>query len=108
MTTILINKLVKIVVTVGIILTFFITESAYAARILVDMDGVITNFEKGTLDNYIKEHSQKPFIPLKERTGFYASEDFAKKFGTEYKKLITDIWFKEGFAGTSNVCHYAT
>ena len=62
-------------------------------RILVDMDGVITDFEKGVLDGYRKNHPNKPFIPLEQRTTFYVKDQYPK----ELQPLVKEIYLSNGF-----------
>ena len=42
-------------------------------RILIDMDGVIADFEGDFLRLWKEQHPEKKFIPLEERKGFYIS-----------------------------------
>jgi 5'-nucleotidase len=65
-------------------------ESKGGARhmiILVDMDGVLANFEKGILDAYRKHYPELAYIPLDERTTFHVADQYPH----ESKKLIYDI-----------------
>lgn len=62
-------------------------------RLLVDMDGVITNFESGVLNAFRNKHPDKPFIPLEKRTTFYVKDQYPK--GTQ--PLIENIYLSEGF-----------
>ena len=47
-------------------------------RVLVDMDGVICDFEQSFLDKFRKQHPDEPYIPLNERKGFYIDDQYAK------------------------------
>lgn len=62
-------------------------------RILVDMDGVIANFDKGVLDAYRNRHPDKFFIPLKQRTSFYVKEQYP----LELQPLVEEIYLSKGF-----------
>lgn len=62
-------------------------------RIIIDMDGVVANFEKGILDNYKDKNPDKPFIPLEDRTSFYVKEQYP----TQFKPLIEEIYLSKGF-----------
>lgn len=73
------------------------TEKAKKIRILVDMDGVIADFEKESFDRYRTRYPELPFIPLKERVTFYASEDYNTRFGSEYKQIIANICNEKDF-----------
>jgi len=62
-------------------------------RILVDMDGVITDFDKEFLERWRKRHPDKPYIPLEERTTFYVKDQYPE----ELKPLVADILLEPGF-----------
>ena len=47
-------------------------------RILVDMDMVMCDFEAQLLINFKSKYPNEPFIPLEERRGFYARDQYAK------------------------------
>jgi len=61
--------------------------------ILVDMDGVIADFEKGFLNNYRNLHPKKPFIPLEKRNTFYVQEQYPKAL----LPLVEEIILSKGF-----------
>ena len=62
-------------------------------KILIDMDGVIANFEKSVLDTYQSLYPTKPFIPLDERTTFYVKEQYP----SELQSLVESIYLTPGF-----------
>lgn len=62
-------------------------------RILIDMDGVIADFEGDFLRRWKELHPDKPFIPLEERKGFYVREQYPK----EFREHISDIYHAPGF-----------
>jgi len=62
-------------------------------RILVDMDGVVANFEKGVLDTYRNRHPDKSFVPLEQRTSFYVKEQYPN----ELQPLVEEIYLAKGF-----------
>jgi len=62
---------------------------------LVDMDGVIVDFEKGILDEFRKRYPDKPFIPLEKRTTFYVRDQYPK----ELQPLIDEIYRSEKSKG---------
>src|SRR4030095_958039 len=62
-------------------------------RILIDMDGVIADFEADFLRLWREQHPQKTFIPLEERKGFYIRDQYPQ----EYKQIIQDIYHSPGF-----------
>ena len=49
-------------------------------RILVDMDMVLCDFEHQLLKDYKIKHPNEPFIPLEDRRGFYARDQYVKQF----------------------------
>lgn len=61
--------------------------------VLVDMDGVLVDFEEHFLKCFMAEYPELPFIPVKERRVFYAQDDYPP----EYKPLIHSIFESEGF-----------
>lgn len=46
--------------------------------ILVDMDGVVADFERGFLESWQNRYPQKPFIPLNERRTFSLAAEYAQ------------------------------
>ena len=62
-------------------------------RILVDMDGVIANFEKGFLDAWRKENPNEFYIPLEERTTFYPEYQYPEHF----RERIKSLQYRKGF-----------
>src|SRR3989338_7837741 len=58
--------------------------------ILVDMDGVVADFEKGFLEQWKKIHPDKQGIPLEQRTTFYPRDQYPTK-------LAEDIVLTQGF-----------
>lgn len=61
--------------------------------ILVDMDGVLANFEKGFLEEWTKKFPNHPHIPIEKRRTFYLSEDYPR----ELEKEIDSIFSAPGF-----------
>lgn len=61
--------------------------------ILVDMDGVLANFEKGVLDSYRNRHPDQYYIPLEKRTDFRVQ----KEYPPELQPLIQEIYRSQGF-----------
>ena len=45
-------------------------------RVLVDMDGVLADFEGHFLNRYRQKFPSEPFIPLEERRTFYVFEQY--------------------------------
>lgn len=54
------------------------TPKPCTLRVLVDMDGVICDFEQSFLDKFREQHPDEPYIPLSERRGFYIDEQYSK------------------------------
>lgn len=45
-------------------------------RVLVDMDGVLADFESGLLQGFRRRFPGEPHVPLEQRRGFLASEQY--------------------------------
>lgn len=52
-------------------------------RVLVDMDGVLADFEGGFLRKYRSRYPAEPYITLEERRGFWVS--------SQYQRLRSDL-----------------
>lgn len=52
-------------------------------RVLVDMDGVLADFEGGFLKKYRARYPDEPYITLEDRRGFWVS--------TQYGRLRSDL-----------------
>jgi 5'-nucleotidase len=61
--------------------------------VLVDMDGVIADFEQGFLDSYLKNNPNNKFIPIEKRSTFYLTDDYP----TEITDLVKGITCSSGF-----------
>jgi len=62
-------------------------------RILVDMDGVIADFEGGFLAKFRQRHADLPYIPLNQRNCFYVKEQYPEEIGP----LLEHIYLSKGF-----------
>ena len=58
-------------------------------RILVDMDGVLADFELGVVEAYRKRFPQRPHLLLKNKTSFYLSEQYPKEHEPDLKAIYT-------------------
>lgn len=62
-------------------------------RILVDMDGVIADFDQELLTRWQERHPDKPYIPLEQRKAFYVKDDYPE----ELKPLVVEILLESNF-----------
>jgi len=62
-------------------------------RILVDMDGVLSDFEGEFLKRWLERHPDKYYIPLEERTTMYVKDQYPD----ELKPLVVEIVLEKGF-----------
>lgn len=61
--------------------------------ILVDLDDVLADFDKGFYNEWKRRHPNRFIVPPENRTKFYLREEMPE----EYKELITEIIITEGF-----------
>uniref|UniRef100_A0A8C0JCJ2 5',3'-nucleotidase, mitochondrial n=1 Tax=Chelonoidis abingdonii TaxID=106734 RepID=A0A8C0JCJ2_CHEAB len=64
-------------------------------RVLVDMDGVLADFEGGFLKKFRARFPEKPYIALEDRRGFWVSEQYGQ-LRSELSKAIS-IWESKNF-----------
>ena len=62
-------------------------------RFLVDMDGVLADFERNFLDAFKSLYPGRPFVPLEERKSFYAEDQYPE----DSHNLIKGIMHSKGF-----------
>jgi len=62
-------------------------------RILIDMDGVIADFDGEFLKRWRERHPEKFFIPMAERTLFYVKDHYPQ----ELKPLVMEILLESTF-----------
>ncbi|MBI3168580.1 MAG: 5'-3'-deoxyribonucleotidase [Chloroflexi bacterium] len=62
-------------------------------RILIDMDGVISDFDGKFLKRWRERHPEKLYIPLEERTTFYVKESYPE----ELQPLVAEILLEPSF-----------
>lgn len=62
-------------------------------RILVDMDGVIADFDQEFLQRWRRRHPDKLYIPLEERNTFYLKDSYPE----DLKPLVAEILLESSF-----------
>lgn len=65
-------------------------------RILIDMDGVIADFERGFLKQWQTLHADKSFVRLEDRKTFYIIDDYP----SEAQHIVSGICQSSGFFRT--------
>ncbi len=61
--------------------------------LLVDMDGVLADFEQGFLNIWRGKYPDRPYVPLEERNTFYMEEQYPKEFKSEINEIIASKGF---------------
>jgi 5'-nucleotidase len=61
--------------------------------ILVDMDGVLADFEGAFLRDWRQQYPDKPFISLDQRRTFYLLEDYPRELRSEVHGVYTALGF---------------
>lgn len=62
-------------------------------RILVDMDGVLADFETAFLENWLAQHPEKSFVPIEDRQTFYIDEEYPAEFKPYLYKIFTAQYY---------------
>lgn len=62
-------------------------------RILIDMDGVIADFDEEFLKRWRRRHPDKLYIPLEERNTFYLKDSYPE----ELQPLVAEILLESSF-----------
>ena len=65
--------------------------------ILVDMDGVITNFNAKLVENYVARHPGEPYVKQEDAVNWNIADDYARLISPEAAKEIDDIYHEQGF-----------
>jgi 5'-nucleotidase len=68
-------------------------KGKYPMRILVDMDGVLSDFDGEFLKRWRERHPEKSYVPIEERTTFYVKESYPE----ELKPLVVEILLEPSF-----------
>lgn len=68
-------------------------DEAAKMRILIDMDGVISDFDGEFLKRWRERHPDKLYVPFEERTTFYVKDSYPE----ELKPLVAEILLEPGF-----------
>lgn len=61
--------------------------------ILLDMDGVLADFEQGFLNAWRQQHPQKPVVEIAQRKNFYIDDDYPE----DCRPLVEKIFVAKGF-----------
>ncbi|XP_012967200.1 5'(3')-deoxyribonucleotidase, mitochondrial isoform X3 [Mesocricetus auratus] len=70
--------------------------SSRALRVLVDMDGVLADFEGGFLRKFRARFPDLPFVALEDRRGFWVSEQYGRLQPGLSEKAVS-IWESKDF-----------
>ncbi|XP_019615097.1 PREDICTED: 5'(3')-deoxyribonucleotidase, cytosolic type-like [Branchiostoma belcheri] len=65
-------------------------------RVLLDMDGVLADFEGQFLKNFREKYPQDPFVPLEDRSGFYVTKQYYA-LGQDIGTKAFGIYEEKGF-----------
>ncbi|XP_055431074.1 5'(3')-deoxyribonucleotidase, cytosolic type isoform X2 [Bubalus kerabau] len=69
---------------------------ARPVRVLVDMDGVLADFEAGLLRGFLQRFPGEPHVPLEERRGFFANEQY-RALRPDLADKVTSVYEAPGF-----------
>ncbi|KAM6163522.1 5'(3')-deoxyribonucleotidase, cytosolic type [Rhynchocyon petersi] len=67
-----------------------------AVRVLVDMDGVLADFEGGLLRGFCRRFPADPHVPLEERRGFLAQEQY-RALRPDLADKVASVYQAPGF-----------
>ncbi|XP_021491169.1 5'(3')-deoxyribonucleotidase, cytosolic type isoform X2 [Meriones unguiculatus] len=65
-------------------------------RVLVDMDGVLADFESGLLQGFRRRFPGDPHVPLEQRRGFLASEQYGA-LRPDLAEKVVSVYEAPGF-----------
>ncbi|XP_070250693.1 5'(3')-deoxyribonucleotidase, cytosolic type [Myotis yumanensis] len=69
---------------------------ARPVRVLVDMDGVLADFEGGLLRAFRRRFPEEPHVPLEERRGFFAREQY-RALRPDLADKVASVYESPGF-----------
>ncbi|XP_040100552.1 5'(3')-deoxyribonucleotidase, cytosolic type isoform X1 [Oryx dammah] len=69
---------------------------ARPVRVLVDMDGVLADFEAGLLRGFLQRFPGEPHVPLEERRGFFAREQY-RALRPDLADKVASVYEAPGF-----------
>ncbi|XP_068834889.1 5'(3')-deoxyribonucleotidase, cytosolic type isoform X2 [Capricornis sumatraensis] len=69
---------------------------ARPVRVLVDMDGVLADFEAGLLRGFLQRFPEEPHVPLEERRGFFAREQY-RALRPDLADKVASVYEAPGF-----------
>ncbi|XP_068610718.1 5'(3')-deoxyribonucleotidase, mitochondrial-like [Brachionichthys hirsutus] len=72
------------------------STSGKRIRVLVDMDGVLADFEGGFLKKYRARYPSEPYITLDDRRGFWVSTQYGR-LRSDLSEKAMSIWQSKGF-----------
>jgi 5'-nucleotidase len=61
--------------------------------VLLDMDGVLADFETGFLNHWLRLHPEKGHVPIAERKSFYIDDDYPEA----HRSFVGSIFERERF-----------
>ncbi|NP_001404571.1 5'(3')-deoxyribonucleotidase, cytosolic type isoform 2 [Mus musculus] len=65
-------------------------------RVLVDMDGVLADFESGLLQGFRRRFPEEPHVPLEQRRGFLANEQYGA-LRPDLAEKVASVYESPGF-----------
>nr|KAF6286874.1 5', 3'-nucleotidase, cytosolic [Pipistrellus kuhlii] len=69
---------------------------ARPVRVLVDMDGVLADFEGGLLRAFRRRFPEEPHVPLEQRRGFFAREQY-RALRPDLADKLASVYESPGF-----------
>ena len=66
-------------------------------RLLIDMDGVLVDFETTLFQAYRRENPHLPYIEPENRQGMYMDQQYKKEFGQKEYQVLRDLLDRDHF-----------